>query len=146
VGGVLTDRNQRLAIIAPAVLLAVSLGGLYAVPAIGLAVVGFLAVSGFAMGGLTTALQNRIMEVAPGSTELASAGNSVAYNVGIATGSLLGAVVVSEVGIRATALVGGVLAAVALVVFAAEPLIAGASRGKPAHKSAAQRVHQPVVD
>jgi MFS transporter, DHA1 family, inner membrane transport protein len=146
VGGVLTDRNQRLAIILPAVLLAVSLGGLYAVPAAGLAVVGSLAVSGFAMGGLTTALQNRVMEVAPGSTDLASAGNSVAYNVGIATGSLLGALVVAEVGIRATALVGSVLAALALVVFTAEPLIAGVGRGKPARESAAQPRHHPAVD
>ena len=95
-----------------------------------LPVAALLALSGFAMGALTPALSNRVMEVAPGSTDLASAGNSAAYNVGIGGGSLLGAVVVSSLGVRQTALVGGLVVAGGLALMLAEPVLAGAGGGR----------------
>jgi DHA1 family inner membrane transport protein len=81
-------------------------------------------VTGFAIGALTPALQNRVLEVAPGGTDMAAAGGSVAFNVGIAAGSLLGAAVLDGAGARATTLAGGLLATAALLLFLAEPLIA----------------------
>ncbi|MEH1124036.1 MFS transporter [Micromonospora sp. CPCC 206061] len=124
-GGVVSDRNQRLAVTGPVVLLAASLFGMFAFARTPVPTVAMLAVSGFAMGALTTGLQNRVMTVAPGSTDMASAGNSAAYNVGIAAGSLLGAGILPAFGTRGTALAGGLIAALALAVTAAEPLVAG---------------------
>jgi DHA1 family inner membrane transport protein len=123
-GGVVSDRDQRLAVVAPAVLLAASLLGMYAFARDAVPVALMLALSGFAMGALTTGLQNRVMTVAPGSTDTASAVNSAAYNVGIATGSLLGAGLLPAFGTRGTALAGGFIVTAALLVTLAEPLIA----------------------
>ncbi|MEU7616464.1 MFS transporter [Micromonospora rifamycinica] len=132
VGGIVSDRDQRVAMVAPVLLLAVALLGMFllagSMPATGV----LLAASGFAMGALTPALQNRVLEVAPGSVDLAAAGNSAAFNVGIAGGSLLGAVVLSRFGVRGTAFAGGLLVVGALVVLLAEPLTGGAGRSRRA--------------
>jgi DHA1 family inner membrane transport protein len=123
-GGYASDRWQRGAVTGSVAVLAVSLLALYATAASRPAAAVLLAVTGFAVGALTPALQNRVMEVAPGSTDMASAGNSVAFNVGIAAGSLLGAIVLEGSGARATALAGGLLSMAALLLFLAEPLLA----------------------
>ncbi|MEU4619739.1 MFS transporter [Actinoplanes sp. NPDC023801] len=123
-GGYASDRWQRGAVTGSVAVLAVSLLAMYATAASRPVTAVLLAVTGFAIGALTPALQNRVMEVAPGGTEMASAGNSVAFNIGIAAGSLLGAAVLQESGARATALAGGLLSAAALLLFLAEPLIA----------------------
>jgi DHA1 family inner membrane transport protein len=123
-GGYASDRWQRGAVTGSVAVLAVSLLALYATAASRPAAAVLLAVTGFAVGALTPALQNRVMEVAPGSTDMASAGNSVAFNVGIAAGSLLGAIVLEGSGARATALAGGLLSVGAMLLFLAEPLIA----------------------
>jgi MFS transporter, DHA1 family, inner membrane transport protein len=120
VGGIFTDHHQRLAVLVPVALLAAAHIGLYLVARPPLAATILLAVTGFAMGALTPALQNRVMEVAPGRTDLASAGNSAAFNVGIAGGSWLGAMVLAAFGVRSTALVAGLLVVAALVVALAE--------------------------
>ncbi|WP_194820987.1 MFS transporter [Micromonospora sp. S-DT3-3-22] len=133
-GGIASDRHQRVAMVTPVLLLVVALLGMFLLAASPVATGVLLAVSGFAMGALTPAVQNRVLEVAPGSADLAAAGNSAAFNVGIAGGSLLGAVVLSGFGVRATALAGGLVAVAALVVLLAEPLIArggGARRATP---------------
>ncbi|WP_420117333.1 MFS transporter, partial [Micromonospora sp.] len=129
-GGIASDRHQRVAMVTPVLLLVVALLGMFLLAGSPVATGVLLAVSGFAMGALTPALQNRVLEVAPGSADLAAAGNSAAFNVGIAGGSLLGAVVLSRSGVQGTALAGGLVAAVALVVLLAEPLVArgGAAR------------------
>ncbi|WP_156325421.1 MFS transporter [Nonomuraea sp. SBT364] len=124
-GGIASDRHQRLALGVPIALLAVSMFGMYVFAGTAAAVVALLALSGFAMGALTPALSNRVLEVAPGSSDLASAGQSAAFNVGIAAGSYLGGVVLPSAGVRATALAGGIAAAAALLTVLAEPLIAG---------------------
>lgn len=132
-GGVATDRHQRMAILVPLTLLTASMLGMYLVAEAPLAVTALLALSGFAMGALTPALSNRVLEVAPGSSDIASAGNSAAYNVGIAGGSFLGGLVLPAFGVRSTALVAGAAAATALVVALAEPVIA--ARGRSAARS-----------
>ncbi|MDW5324873.1 MFS transporter [Plantactinospora sp. KLBMP9567] len=127
-GGILSDRRQRLAMVSAVSLLALALVGMFLLAEVALVAAALLAVSGFAMGALTPALQNRVLEVAPGSSDLAAAGNSAAYNVGIAGGSLLGAGILPTLGVRGTALVGGVLVAAALAVLLAEPLVAADRR------------------
>lgn len=79
-----------------------------------------LAVSGAAFSGYVTALQHRTLQVAPGDTDLASAGVSSAFNVGIAAGSLLGAGLLSTVGVRIVPLVGAAVVAVAVMVVGVE--------------------------
>ncbi|XVU27895.1 MFS transporter [Actinoplanes sp. CA-054009] len=123
-GGMASDRWQRAAIAGSAAVLAASLLGLYAAGDSRVATALLLAGTGFGMGALTPALQNRIMEVAPGSTDMASAGNSVAFNVGIAFGSLTGAQVLAHSGVQNTALVGGLLVCAALLILALDPLAA----------------------
>jgi DHA1 family inner membrane transport protein len=122
-GGWASDRWQRGAVTAAVAVLAAALITLYLAGHDRAATVVLMAVTGFAIGALTPALQNRVLEVAPGSTDMASAGNSVAFNVGIAGGSLLGAAVLDGPGVRATALAGGLLALAALALFLAEPLL-----------------------
>ena len=69
--------------------------------------VALFALSGAAVGGVIVSNQNRVMAVAPGSTDVASAWAGAAYNTGIAVGALLGGAIVPSLGVRATALVGG---------------------------------------
>ncbi|MEV5886666.1 MFS transporter [Streptomyces sp. NPDC052020] len=115
-GGFLSDWNQRLAVLLPAVLLTATLVTMFALGTNPVAAGTTLVLTGLAMGALTPALQNRVMEFAPGSTDMASAGNSVAYNVGIALGSSAGSLSLAHAGPRSTALVGAALAAGAVLI------------------------------
>lgn len=113
-GGILSDRNQRLAVALPAALLAATLIAMFALGANPWVTGATIVLTGLAMGSLTPALQNRVMEFAPGSTDTASAGNSIAYNIGIALGSSLGGLTLAQAGPQGIALTGTVLAAAAL--------------------------------
>ena len=113
-GGILSDRDQRLAVALPAVLLTATLISMFALGTNPVAAGTTLVLTGLAMGALTPALQNRVMEFAPGGTDTASAGNSVAYNIGVALGSSLGGLALAHFGTRSTALVGAALAAAAV--------------------------------
>ena len=95
-----------------------------------------------AYSALAVAVQNRTLEVAPGSTDIASAGSSSAFNVGIAAGALVGGVLVDNTGVRSVALVGGILTALALIVMLAEPWFA---RG-PGEHFAARECDGPMGD
>ena len=59
-----------------------------------------------------------MLQLAPGSTDLASAGVSTAFNVGIGAGSLLGSALLPGPGPQPLALVGGLLTLAALTVLA----------------------------
>ena len=90
-----------------------------------------------ALGGLTIAafsavLGARVLVVAPGRSDLASAGLSTAFNVGITAGALFGSLLVDGVGVRSTALVGAILTVAALAAVLIEPRLA-------------RRTRQPVV-
>jgi MFS transporter, DHA1 family, inner membrane transport protein len=117
-GGALSDRNQRLAVILPVGLLAAAMLAMFGFGTNPWAAAGTIMVTGLAMGALIPALQNRVMEFAPGSTDTASAGNSIAFNIGIALGSSLGGFALTESGPRSTALTGAVLALAALAIAA----------------------------
>jgi DHA1 family inner membrane transport protein len=82
-GGALVDRRPWAAMIAPVAAQAAALLGLYLLGGTPVAAVGLVALSGLSFGALTTALASRILQVAPGSADLATAGASTAVNVGI---------------------------------------------------------------
>jgi predicted MFS family arabinose efflux permease len=118
-GGALSDRNQKLAVILPVGLLAAAMLAMFAFGVNPWAAGATIMLTGLAMGALIPALQNRVMEFAPGSTDTASAGNSIAFNIGIALGSSLGGLALTQAGPRATALTGAALASAALATAAA---------------------------
>lgn len=132
-GGVLVDRYGKTVMVGSMALLAVSTVGMWAFSSSQAAVAGLLAVSGFALGAVSPALSTRVLEVAPGNSDLASAGNSAAFNVGIAGGALLGGAALSGADLRATALVGGVVvfAALALTIVDAVLVAVRRPRGDP---------------
>jgi DHA1 family inner membrane transport protein len=87
-----------------------------------------LAAAGFTLSGLATALGVRALDVAPGSTDMAAAGTSTAFNVGIAGGALLGGVLIPASGFRSVALAGAVLSLLAFVVVMLEPKVSTRNR------------------
>ncbi|MFE5239493.1 MULTISPECIES: MFS transporter [unclassified Streptomyces] len=121
--GAASDRYPRLAFTAPSAVLVGALGGLYAFGEDKGAVIACVSLAGFACACVPIATQNRIMQVAPGSTDVASAGNSAAFNLGIASGALIGGVLVETADVRSVALVGAVLAAAALTLALIEPAL-----------------------
>ncbi|WP_242607995.1 MFS transporter [Xylanimonas ulmi] len=83
------------------------------------AIVGLILFGG-AFATVPPALSHRVMLVAPGSTDMAVAVSSATFNLGIASGSALGAALTATVGVRAVPAVGAVLVLLALVVALAE--------------------------
>ncbi|PRY59752.1 MFS transporter [Glycomyces artemisiae] len=132
-GGVLSDRSQRLAVVLPLVLLTGIFTAMWVFGASPLVTGGAIVLTGVSMGMFSPALQNRVMEFAPGSTDTASAANSVAFNVGIALGSSLGGLTLAHAGAGAVALTGAVFAAAAVATGLAttEPARERAAVGSP---------------
>ncbi|MGV9214155.1 MFS transporter [Micromonospora sp. RB23] len=95
---------------------AAALFGMYGLGALPPGAVVCLAGLGLAYAAFASAVQNRMLHLAPGSTDIASAGVSTAFNVGIAGGSLLGGALLPMSGARALALAGGLLTVAALVL------------------------------
>ena len=117
VAGAVVDRLPRTTVVVSLALSAVSLLAAYPLAREGAAMVVLVCLRGLAISGLATAVQVRILVVAPGSTDLASAASSSMFNVGIASGALLGGAVLDLSGVRETTLAAGAVALVALVVF-----------------------------
>jgi DHA1 family inner membrane transport protein len=108
--------DRRPAAVLPgavAVLVCVQLG-LYALGTTKAAALVLLVGLGFAMNGLVTTTQYHIMRLAPGDTGIASAAGSVAFNIGIGSGSFAGSLLLPDV--RATALLGAVFTGAGLVI------------------------------
>ncbi|MGI5243438.1 MFS transporter [Dactylosporangium sp. CA-139066] len=119
------DRYAYLALVVPLVLLCAGLLAMYWLGGLGPAAVAALALCNLSYGAMAAAVQNRVLMVAPGSADVASAGTSSAFNVGIAAGSLVGGMIIDGPGVRSTALVGGALTLLAVVLVLAEPVLAG---------------------
>jgi len=130
--GALFDKHPVLVSVAPEVILACALLGLYLFGTVPAAAVVLEALASAGVGTFVIAIQNRVLIVAPGSTDVALAWASASFNVGIAGGSAAGAFVVGTLGVRATALVGGILATAALVVVLSEHVAAGPRVQQPA--------------
>ncbi|NEC65556.1 MFS transporter [Streptomyces sp. SID9727] len=127
-GGVVLNRWPRAGVIVPTALLAGALFGLHGVGALRLAVIGLLVLFGATMFLMITAMANRILDVAPGSTEVATAAHSAVFNASVAAGALAGALLLPSWGVRSTALVAAALVSAAVACLAAEPLIARRGR------------------
>jgi MFS transporter, DHA1 family, inner membrane transport protein len=131
--GAAADRRPREALMAAVALHCVALFGLYLFSTVRPLVVGLLALTGFSLAGMATALSNRVLVVAPGSSDIASAGSSAAFNAGIAGGALVGGALLPNFGVLSTVGAGGLLCLVAFVVLVCEPLMVG--RSGPAGQS-----------
>jgi predicted MFS family arabinose efflux permease len=114
--GLLISRHPRAALVIPVAILAASMAGLYALGTAGPAAAVLQAVESFGVAGFGVAIQARVFVVAPAGTDIASAVLASAYNVGIAAGPVIGGLVLSGPGLRATPLAGGLLAGMALAV------------------------------
>jgi DHA1 family inner membrane transport protein len=118
--GFVIARRPRTRAEVPVALLMISLFGLYLFGRTGGAAVGLQALESFGLVGVDIMLLTRVLAVAPRSTDIASAWYSAAFNAGIASGPLIGGLVLSGFGLRATPLVGGMLAALALALVASD--------------------------
>jgi predicted MFS family arabinose efflux permease len=87
------------------------------------AVVALLALLGATAAPVFTVTQARILQVAPGRTELGFAANSATFNVGIGAGALLGGLILPGAGARGAFTVGGAVTVAALLAVLAEPLL-----------------------
>ncbi|WP_200216824.1 MFS transporter [Micromonospora coerulea] len=114
------DARPIASLLAPLSVGTAALLGLYALGTLEPATAVLLAGVGLAYASFATAVQSRMLQLAPGSTDLASAGISTAFNVGIAAGSLLGSALLPGPGPRLLALVGALLTLTALVVLAVD--------------------------
>jgi predicted MFS family arabinose efflux permease len=81
-----------------------------------------IAAAGFTLSSMSAALGVRVLQVAPGSTDVAAAGSSAAFNVGITAGAFAGSVVLDHAGLAAIALTGALISVVAFAAILAEPL------------------------
>jgi predicted MFS family arabinose efflux permease len=87
-----------------------------------------IALAGLALSGVASSLGVRVLEIAPRGTDVALAGASTAFNIGITAGALLGAVLLPHTGVRSTVLVGALITVVAFAVALAEPSVSSRRR------------------
>jgi DHA1 family inner membrane transport protein len=114
--GAVVDRGPRATMIVSIALLALAFLGLYAFGTMHTASLITLTLMGVGLPGMVAALQVRVLQVAPGNTDIASAGTSAAFNIGIGGGALLGGLLLPATGVRGTALAGALLVTAALAV------------------------------
>ncbi|MFG1838944.1 MFS transporter [Micromonospora sp. NPDC049175] len=115
--------------------------GLYAVGGSRALTIPLLAVAGMSFSSLIAGIQHRVMQVAPSTTDMASASLSVAFNVGLAAGSLIGAGLLATIGVRVIPLFGGLLTAAAFALLAGHEM----SRRRRHRESASRRPDLPSV-
>lgn len=126
VGGVHVDRSPWGATVTPLVLQAGALLGMYFFGESKVVAAGLSALAGLAFSAFASVVGTRVLQVAPGHVDVAGAGSSTAFNVGITAGALLGSVLLTTFDVRVTALAGGLLTLAAVGVALAEPRRASA--------------------
>src|SRR6185503_1652381 len=105
-----------------------------------------VALSAGALAAFAAALGTRVLQVAPGSTDLAAAGSSTAFNIGITVGALLGSGLLTTTGLRSIALAGFAVTAAALVAQLLERRSGGMlRRGTPARIIARSEQRPPAM-
>ena len=127
--GWLISRHSRAALAVPTAILAVSMFGLCVLGTAGPAAAILQAVESFGVACFGVSIQACVFVVSPRGTDIASAGLTSAYNVGIAAGPIIGGFVLSGPGLRTTPLAGGLLASIALAVVLSQSLIKGYRSG-----------------
>jgi DHA1 family inner membrane transport protein len=126
---VIADRWPRPLLSGTMAVQAAALLALVAAGSSAVVAVALFAVAGLAFAALTAAMGSRVLEVAPGRSDIAAAGVSTAINVGITAGALVGGLLLAGPGVRATALVGGLITVVALGLAVAEQRLAATRSG-----------------
>jgi len=137
--GWLVDRHGWLTMTGLVGLQVLALGGQYVFGASMIATIIAISLSGFTLAGLPATLGSRVLRYAPGTSDMASAGTSTAFNIGITAGAFLGGMLLSGMGVRSTALIGAVLSLVAFAIMLAEPVLSSRRRvgsGTPRFKAA----------
>jgi DHA1 family inner membrane transport protein len=129
VGGVMATprllaRSARLALAVPVAWIVIDFLLLFAFAHVAVVAVPLLVLGNASIAAFATALTSYVLDVAPGSSDVASAGTSSAFNVGIGGGAALGALAVHLGTVRGTALMGALTTSVALGVLLAEPRLA----------------------
>lgn len=145
IGGALVDRDPWRAMIVPAALQAAALLMLYALGSVQVVAVVLIALSGLAFGALMAVLGNRVLQIAPGSADLASAGLSTAVNVGITAGAFIGGVLLPAFGVRSTVLIAGLLSLAGLAVGLGEPLVASTRVAGRRRSSTFMLAHESIT-
>jgi MFS transporter, DHA1 family, inner membrane transport protein len=122
-GSALVSRAPGRALAIPIGLMALALLGTWIVGRVLAPVVVLEALVSFGFGGYVVIGQTSVLISAPRSSDIASAWYSASFNVGIASGPLLGARALSTTSVRGTALFGGLfgLAAVVAAIQAGAP-------------------------
>jgi DHA1 family inner membrane transport protein len=120
----LLDRSPRLALAAPIALIVGDFLLLFAFAHVAVVAVPLLVLANVGIATFATVLSSYVLDVAPGSSDVASAGTSSAFNVGIGGGAALGALAVHLGTVRGTALMGACTTSVALGILLAEPRLA----------------------
>jgi predicted MFS family arabinose efflux permease len=115
-GGFLYARHPRAALTIPVAVMAAALLCLFAFAHQTVLAPAFIALDNLGLGLLDVAAQTAVIEIGPQDAEIGTAWFSSAFNAGIASGPLVGALALSASGLRATALAGAAIAAVALAV------------------------------
>lgn len=136
---VLVDRRPQLAPVLALAVIAVGLLGLAGFGSGRWAAVVFAGLGGVGLSAFAPAVAHRMMQVAPGRTDVAGAVLSSGFNVGIAAGSFVGGALVATVSVWSVALAGGLIAVVALLILSIEPFLFGRSTpvGNPVGRSGA---------
>ncbi len=136
--GVLGDRFPRALL--PVLLsgVALSVAGLAALAAQPLAVVALLVLWSAFLGGVPVIFQARLLQTAsPALRDIAAAWLTVAFNIGIGGGALLGGIVIGASSLAALPLVTVALVLAALVIVAAVGLLARRAEAQISTESAA---------
>jgi len=130
VSGTLSDRNSRATMTGAVALVTAALALLAATGSHPFAAVAVVAVLSLSMAAMITALTSRILRIAPGNVDIASATGSAAFNAGIAAGSFLGGRLLDAHGPHSTVVVGGCLAGAGLAVLLAEDPLSRLGRSR----------------
>jgi DHA1 family inner membrane transport protein len=126
--GHLVGRNGWLTMTALISVQAVALTGQWAFGGHRIAAVVAIGGAGFALAAMSAGLGSRVLEVAPGRSEIASAGVSTAFNVGITAGAFVGSLLLPAYGVRSIPLAGALFTLAALAVALAEPRLSTEGR------------------
>jgi len=118
--GLVADRRAQAAMTAAVAVQAVALVAQYVAAGSVPVVVTATAVGGFTLAAFGAVLGARTLQLAPGDTDLAAAGTSTAFNVGITAGALAGSTLAASAGVRSVAAVGAVFSLAALATVLAE--------------------------
>ncbi|WP_299955199.1 MFS transporter [uncultured Modestobacter sp.] len=147
--GTFLDSRSRQCLTLALVGLGLAQVGLWALGGSAVLVVASIALTGGCFGALNATLVHGGLQVAPGNTDLAMAGISMAFNVGIAVGAFSGGRVIDGWSVQSVPLLGAAFTVVALALVLFEPRPALRRRGTTAAADAVRATgggHRAPID